>query len=571
MSKRSLICLLTGHVDHGKSQIIESITNCSIIKKEAGSITQKISAIDASEEQIKQGCKTLLNQIKTEIPGILFIDSPGHASFTNLRKRGGNIADMAVLVIDIREGIKPQTIEAIEILKKYKTPFIIAANKIDLISGWTDKSEDLLSDLENQSEQVTTELNTLFYNIVGELYHHGFDADRFDKISDYTKQIAIIPLSAKSKKGIPELLMVLTGLSQKFLEKQLTVDNKEDAKGVILEVRKEKGVGNVISTIIYEGTIKLGDKLIIGGIDQSIETKVKSLFLCSHSKLKKISKAESAAAVELVVPDEGEIFSGMPVRVVDEKTKDAVKREVQEMIEEILIQTDEEGIVLKADSLGSLEAILSLLKEAGIKVKKASVGNITKKDIADAKSGKDETEKIVAGFNVSSVPSSDVKIILGDVIYKIEEDIIDYRKKKEKEAQEKELKKIKKPFKARIMPNCIFRQNNPAVVGVEVEAGILTTDVRILKRDGSILPEINSLQDAGKSTNNVEKEKQVAAAINGVTVGRQINEGDVLYSDIDEKDFRKLKDMKKLLNSDEVELLKEIAEIKRKSNPMWGI
>ena len=135
---RSLICLLTGHVDHGKSQIIESISGIKIIEKEAGRITQSIYAVNVSMDKIEKISGNLLGKLKSKIkiPGFLLIDSPGHAAFSNLRKRGGSIADIGIVVIDVNEGILQQTKEDIEILKRYKTPFIIALNKIDIISGW---------------------------------------------------------------------------------------------------------------------------------------------------------------------------------------------------------------------------------------------------------------------------------------------------------------------------------------------------------------------------------------------------------------------------------------------------
>jgi translation initiation factor 5B len=569
---RQLICLLTGHIDHGKSQIVESITGTSIIKKEAGRITQKISAISAPEARIKKICKPLLAKVSStfEIPGLLLIDSPGHASFTNLRKRGGNIADMAVLVVDINEGIKPQTIEALEILKRYKTPFVVAANKIDLIHGWIKKSEYLTEDISTQREEVFSSFNQKLYSIVGDLFTQGFNADIFTKVQDYTKQVAIIPVSAKTGEGLPELLMVLLGIAQKFLGGELRLEREKPAKGVILEIKKGKGMGTVLSTIIYEGNIKAGDKLVIGGIDEPIETRVKCIFSCDKGAPKTKEIFYAASAVELIVTESEGIFSGMPVRVAN-RDAEKIKKEVQEVVDEVLLETDKEGIVVKADSLGSLEAVIQLLKENGIRIKRASIGDISKKDIAEAKSDSNELNQVIVGFNVAPVPTSEIKVITSDVIYQIVDNILEFREKKQKEMEILEMKEVTKPFKAMIMSNYVFRQSNPAVVGVEVLGGTLVTDIKIMKKDGSSLPEISSIQAEGKSVNSVEKGKQVAIAINHVIVGRQINEGDILYSDLEEKEFRKLKDMKKLLNQEEIEILKEIAEIKRKQNPMWGV
>jgi len=563
---------LTGHIDHGKSQIAEAITETQIIKKEAGSITQKISAINASKETIKKICGNLLTKVnlKMQVQGLLLIDSPGHASFTHLRKRGGSIADMAVLVIDINEGIKPQTLEALDILKRYKTPFVVAANKIDLIHGWSKKSDYFVQDIELQSDYVKKDFNKKFYELVGSLFNNGFNADRFDKIEDYTKQVAIIPISAKTKEGLPELLMVLTGLAQKFLEKKLEINRESPAKAVILEVKKEKSMGTVLNTIVYEGKIEQGDKLVIGGIDKPIETRVKCLFSCEAGKPKKKNEVYAASAVDIIVTESGDIFSGMPLRVANKNTEQ-IKKEVQQIVDEVIIETDSDGVVVKADSLGSLEAITQLLKESNINIKRASIGSISKKDIAEAKSDKNKLNKVVIGFNVEPIESPEVKIISGDVIYKIVEDINKFREQRKREIESEELKTLTKPFKIKIMPNYIFRQSNPAVVGVEVIAGTLVTNIKLMKKDGSVIPDVSTIQEQGKSVNNVGTGKQVAVSIKKVVVGRQIDEGDTLYSDIDEKTFRKIKDMKKLLNREEIEVLKEIAEIKRKQNSLWGV
>src|SRR3989339_35626 len=178
MTIRSPLCVVLAHVDHGKTSILDKIRGSTIAKGEAGGITQAIGASIIPLETIKELCGKLLERLNMEftIPGLLFIDTPGHASFTSLRKRGGNLADIAVLVIDINEGVKPQTVESIEILKHYKTPFVIAANKIDLISGWKSSDESLLVNINKQSQNLQHVLDTKLYEIVGKLAEMGFDS-----------------------------------------------------------------------------------------------------------------------------------------------------------------------------------------------------------------------------------------------------------------------------------------------------------------------------------------------------------------------------------------------------------
>ena len=278
---RSPICIVLGHVDHGKSSILDKIRNTDIVESEPGKITQAIGASIIPLDAIKKVCGKLLENLnmKFTIPGILAIDTPGHAAFTTLRKRGGSISDIAILVVDINEGFKPQTEEAIEILKTYKTPFIVAANKIDLIPGWKRKNEFLLKNIESQEMSTIGLFEQKMYELVGK-FNEKFtiQADRFDRVQDFTKQVAIVPVSAITGEGIPELLMVLAGLAQKYLEQCLECNVEGQAKGTILEVKEEKGLGKAMDVIIYDGTLKVNDIIVIGGIDQPIVTKVRELF-----------------------------------------------------------------------------------------------------------------------------------------------------------------------------------------------------------------------------------------------------------------------------------------------------
>jgi len=565
---RSLNCVFVGHVDHGKTSLLDKIRGTSVAKNEPGLITQSINAYNISLKTIEKFAFGLIKE-KLKIPGILAIDSPGHAAFTNLRKRGGSLADMAVLVIDINEGFKPQTHEALEILKHYKTPFVIALNKLDLISGWHNKDKALIKNINLQSENVKKIFDEKLYNIVGKLYELGFNAERFDKIEDYTKQIAIIPVSAKTSEGIGELLIILAGLAQKFLEKNLEVDTEKQGKGTILEVKDVKGIGKCLDIILYDGNIKEGDKLIIGGIKSAIEVKLRGLWALQENKFIKAINVNAASAIRINAPNLDDVYSGMPLRVANfnvEKLKEEVQREVQN----VLIETEKSGIIVKADSLGSLEGLIYLLKENNIKIKKASIGEITKDDLIKAENDKDELNKIVLGFNIKNVKAN-VKVITSQVIYALLDELNKFREYKRKEVDLIKLGSIIKPFKIKILNGYIFRQSNPAVVGVEVLLGILKTNVMLMKDNGLSLVEVKELQNEGKNMKEVKTGEQVAMSLQGVIVGRQINEGEILYSDITEDNFRKLKEMKKLLNEQEIKALKEIAEIKRRNNSLWGV
>ena len=586
---RKLICTVLGHVDHGKSSILDKIRGTCIIKGEPGAITQAIGASIIPLETIEKKCGALLESLKLEItiPGLLFIDTPGHAAFTNLRKRGGALADISILVVDINEGMKPQTEEAIEILKSDKTPFIIAANKIDKIPGWRSFPEKKLMEIINsQTENVQREFDNKLYELVGQLAKHDFNAERFDRIEDFAKQIAIVPTSALTGEGIPEILMVLIGLAQRFLEKGLKTDISGPAKGTIMEVKETVGLGTTIDVILFDGTLKKNDTIVIGGIDEPIVTKVRALLEPKplaemrdiKSKFMQVPKVTAATGVKISAPGLDKAVAGMPLRSCKEQEIEQIKKEIQEEVGEVVTETEEAGVIVKADSLGSLEALNLMLKEGDIPIRRASIGEINKKDIIEAHSNKEQFPLLAAvlGFNVtgeeveSFAKEKEVKVITSDVIYRIIEDYQKWKEEEKKRIEMERLDKLVRPCKLMLMKGYVFRQNNPAIVGTEVLEGTVKTGIQVMK-DGKSISRIKSMQKEQESINQAKKGDQVAIAYEGVTVGRQINEGDTLYSAIPEDDFRQMKELKEYLSKEEIEILKEIAAIMRKKEPMWGI
>ena len=582
---RSPIVTVVGHVDHGKSSILDKIRGSAIVAQEAGGITQAIGASIIPIETVRKVCGKLLDMLNLQftIPGLLFIDTPGHAAFTNLRKRGGNLADIAVLVVDINEGFKPQTFESVEILKTYKTPFIIALNKIDLIGGWrADSSVPVVQNIQNQSANVITDFETKLYKIASSLSETGFSSDRFDRVDDYTKQIAIVPCSAKTGEGIPELLMVVAGLAQKYLGSKLACTT-DFARGTVLEIKEEKGLGKTMDVIIYDGCLNVGDTIVIGGLAEPIVAKVRALFEPApltemrgeKTKFRPVKFVSAATGVKISAPGTEDVVAGMPVVSATKERIEEAKKEVQKTVEEVTLETDAEGVVIKADTLGSLEALSKMLKEKGIGIIKASVGNITKKDISDAESNleKDPLKAAVLGFNVRLEREgiqSRAKILTSPVIYRLIEDFEQWQADEKKKMEAGELADIIRPCKIQILEGYVFRQSNPAVVGCEIISGTARTGMPIMKA-GKEITIIKEIQVEKENVTTAERGLRVAISFENVTVGRQIREGDILYSSISEEHFREMKRLKEYLNHDEIELLKEIAEIKRKENPVWGV
>ncbi len=231
---RQPIVSVLGHIDHGKTQFLDTIRGTAVVKREAGRITQHIGATEIPMDVIRKICGSLFGNKRFTVPGLLFIDTPGHQAFTTLRARGGALSDLAVLVVDINEGFKPQTVESLNILKRYKTPFVVAANKIDLINGWVSEKRAFAESFKAQGEPARELLDKKIYELIGELYNHGFSSERYDRVTDFAKNIAIVPISAKIGEGIPDILMILVGLAQRFLESQLETINV--GEGTVLEV-----------------------------------------------------------------------------------------------------------------------------------------------------------------------------------------------------------------------------------------------------------------------------------------------------------------------------------------------
>ena len=243
--RQPIVCVL-GHVDSGKTLLLDKIRKTTVGLREVGGITQHIGASFFPVETLsKLVGPEAIARMKSgiEIPGLLVIDTPGHEAFSNLRRRGGSVADIAILVVDILRGFEAQTFECIDILKARKTPFIVAVNKVDRVPGWKSEPDaPFMKVYQKQDPFVREDLDNKLYDIMGTFSKQGFSSDRFDRVRDFTSTIALIPVSAKTGEGIPELLMVLIGLTQQYLKKQLQT-TEGPAKGSILGNQRRTRVG----------------------------------------------------------------------------------------------------------------------------------------------------------------------------------------------------------------------------------------------------------------------------------------------------------------------------------------
>ncbi|MDY6764087.1 MAG: translation initiation factor IF-2 [Halobacteria archaeon] len=582
---RTPIISVLGHVDHGKTTLLDRIRGSAVAEDEAGAITQHIGSTVVPISVIKEICESLMSG-DFEVPGLLFIDTPGHHAFTTLRSRGGALSDIAVLVVDVNDGFQPQTKEAINILDQYKTPFVLAANKIDTIPGWNpNEGASFNETYDKQPERVRRELDNRLYEIIGELNDEGFSGDRYDRVKNFQENIGIVPVSAKTGEGVPDLLTVLVGLSQRFLKENLKLHTEGPGTGTVVEVKEERGFGTTVDIILYDGVVEVGDRVVIGGKEEPIVTDVRALLkprelseIRVEKEFERVERVTAAAGIKVAAPNLDDAMAGAPFRVVSsDKDVDAVVNEVRKEMGEVEVETQEEGIVVKGDTLGSIEALGKTLSEEDIPIMKIDDGDVSKRDVVDAETAEEREHRAIIAFNVDVrddareyADNALVRIFEGDVIYRLIENYQEWVDGLRSERAEKILGSVVRPCKFRILPDHVFRQSNPAVVGVEILGGYLEKNIDV-ERDGDVVGTVKGIQKQGEDIDSAEDGERVSVAIDGPIVGRQIDEGDVLYSSIPEKHAKALEsEFYEGLKNSERTVLDEYLDKKRQDDPFWA-
>ena len=580
---RSPIVTVLGHIDHGKTSLLDKMRGTGVQSREAAGITQHIGASFFPTDTIKSICGSLLKNLARDltIDGLLFIDTPGHEAYLNLRRRGGAIADIAILVVDITEGPLTQTYESLKILRSGKTPFLIAANKLDKIPGWKSKPDMTLTQaIKAQSKTVQSEIDKRIYEIVGALSANDIMSERFDRVRDFRKNVAIVPTSAITGDGIPELLMVLSGLTQQFLKERLHVTSGP-AKGAILEVREETGLGLTLDTIVYDGVLRKNDTIVVGGLEDVVVAKIRALLQPREldeirdpkERFTNVSEVHAAAGVKIVAPDLEGAVAGAPVYAVwDKENLEPMKQKIRDEVSSIRIETDKSGVVLKTDTLGSLEAVSTFLQERNVPVRLADVGPIVKRDIIEASAAgdTDPLNAVVLGFNVKFAPDIEelaaefgVEVFLSDVIYRLYDDYNAWLIVKKEQAKAESLSSIIRPGKIELIPDYVFRQSKPAIVGVKVH-GVIRPKVGLMNSEGKRVGTINQIQDRSVNIDEATEGMEVAVSIRGPTIGRQVKSNEVLYTFMPDKHILAIrKKFKEDLTPSELEVLEEIVRIRR--------
>ena len=592
MRIRQPIVAVLGHVDSGKTSILDKIRGTGVQGREAGGITQHIGASFLPDETIKKICGSLydkLGKAETKIPGLLVIDTPGHEVFTNLRARGGSAADIAILVVDINRGFQPQTNESLKILESRKVPFVVALNKVDMISGWQKSDIPYISEaIKNQATYVQTTIDEQIYNVVGALSILGYQSEAFYRVQDFKKEISIVPVSARSGVGIPELLAVLVGLTQQFLQKKLDQEEKS-TRGIVLEVNDEVGLGPTANMILIDGNLTKDDNIVVAKRDSVIITKPKAMLLPKaldemrdpRDKFKPIDEVTAAAGIKIASPDLDGVLPGSSVYAAsDIKQAEDLKRSLESEMKSVFIDTETTGLIIKCDTIGSLEAITEMLRRKQIPISKADIGPVTRRDVMEAKAIKEKDRHlgVILAFNVKIFPDaqtasdeSHIQIFEEKVIYSLIDNYSLWVDEDSADLENSIFNEFTPLCKFTFLKGYAFRNSNPAVFGIRVDVGKLRQKISFMNKSGKKIGTIHSLENEGKTVNVVKTNEEVACSVQNITIGRQIFEEDVFYT-LPTPDEAKnlLKKYSHRLDSEELKVLKEIVEIQRNINPVYG-
>jgi translation initiation factor 5B len=583
---------MLGHVDTGKTTLLDKIRGTAVQLREAGGLTQQIGASYFPLDTLIAITQRLVKDFKVniQIPGLLVVDTPGHEAFANLRTRGGSVADIAILVVDVMHGFENQTFESLNILKSRKVPFIVAANKIDRIQGWrSSENGSFLNNYRDQQDFVQSDLDNRLYNIMGTLSRQGFSSERFDRVKNFTKNIAIVPLSAKTGEGLGELLAVLIGLTQQYLGDRLEY-TQGPAKGTVLEIREEMGLGTTLNAIIYDGVLNSDDTIVIGGKEGPLVTKIRAILVPQpleeirdpRKKFDTIDEVSAAAGIKIAASGIDDAIAGGPLLAVGEDIPlEKALKEIEQELERLRIQTDQTGIILKTDTLGSLEAIIQSLKSKEIPIRVADIGDVSRREVMEALSVKYEEPLYgtILAFNVKILPDAEreasnqnIPIFWNDIIYNLMDEYVSWMEKEREANIRKEFESLTLPGKIRVMDGFIFRRAKPAIFGVEVIRGIIESGVSMINEDGERIGHISQIQERGESINRAQEDKEVAISMPQPIVGRHVKESDILYVDIPEQEASKLRNkFIGRLTEGEEEALQELVEIKRKIDILWAV
>ncbi len=585
MRVRQPIVAVLGHVDSGKTSLLDTVRGTGVQGREAGGITQHIGASFLPAETLRESCGSLYGRLESsdfQVPGLLVIDTPGHEVFRNLRTRGGSAADIAILVVDANKGFQMQTNESLDILRRRGVPFVVALNKVDALGGWrSTETESITESLKAQGESMRATLDEKIYAVVGSLSVLGYESEAFWRVGDFKRQVAIVPVSARTRVGIPELLTVLVGLAQQYLQKRLEQSSKE-SHGIVLEVNDEPGLGETANVMLIDGSLGMGDTVIAATRDSAISTRPRAILLPKpldemrdpRDRFLPVERVDAAAGVKIASPGLAGVLPGSTMYVAADAA--AIERHKSEIISEIgsvFIDTKTTGVIVKCDTIGSLEALTEMISSGATAVSKADIGAVTKRDVAEARAIKERDRHlgVILAFNVKILPDAreeaavhHVRIFENRVIYELVDSYTRWVGEDSANIEDAIFSEITPISRFTFLDGCAFRNSGPAVFGVRVDVGLLRQKVQFMDPTGRRVGTIHQLQRDKKPVDSARAGEELACSVNGVTIGRQLIEGTTYYTLPTSSEAKKLlAAFLHRLSSDEKTTLNEVVEAQR--------
>ncbi|KAJ9469500.1 Eukaryotic translation initiation factor 5B [Diplonema papillatum] len=570
---RSPICCVLGHVDTGKTKLLDCIRRTNVQHGEAGGITQQIGASFFPVKSLLEKTKSLNDHLKQklaiEVPGLLVIDTPGHESFANLRGRGSALCDIAILVVDIMHGLEAQTKESIQLLKKRKCPFVVALNKIDRLFEWVPhKDMPFPLTLKKQKDYVKQEFRSRMDGVAAELSEQGLNSCLYTENKNFLKNVSLVPTSAHTGEGIPDLLMLMVQLTQRHMNAQLMYT--DELKCTVLEVKKIEGHGVTIDVILVNGTLREGDTILICGLNGPIVTQVRAL-LTPHPMKEIRVKGEyihhkaikAAQGIKIAATGLEDAVPGTPMLVVkDGDDIEELQEEVMRELGTVIKRTQGDfGVAVQASTLGALEALLVFLQDSKIPVSTVGVGDLHKKTIMRVVGMKEKHPKyaVILCFDVAVTKEAqefadkeEITIFTADIIYHLQDKFNKYLEDYTNTIQDKNKVSAVFPCELITLPGKAFNKKNPILLGMEVVQGQLRVGTPLFawkkNENGKTVPfhvgKVEAVEKEHKPQKVSRKGQQVAVKIKTetVTFGRQIDETDHLWSEITRDSIDALKE-----------------------------
>eukprot|EP00252_Welwitschia_mirabilis_P019493 TRINITY_DN452_c0_g2_i1.p1 TRINITY_DN452_c0_g2~~TRINITY_DN452_c0_g2_i1.p1 ORF type:complete len:1534 (-),score=519.42 TRINITY_DN452_c0_g2_i1:477-5078(-) len=569
---RSPICCILGHVDTGKTKLLDCIRRTNVQEGEAGGITQQIGATYFPMENIRERTKELKADATLRVPGLLVIDTPGHESFTNLRSRGSGLCDIAILVVDIMHGLEPQTIESLNLLKMRHTPFVVALNKVDRLYSWKSRNNaPIRNTLKQQSKNVQNEFEQRLSMVITQLKEQGLNSELYYKNKEIRKYVSIVPTSAISGEGIPDLLLLLIQLTQKMMEEKLMYIS--EVQCTVLEVKVVEGLGTTIDVVLINGVLHEGDQIVVCGMQGPIVTNIRALLTPHPMKELRVKgsyqhhkELKAAQGIKITAQGLEHAIAGTQLYVVgpDDDLED-VKEEAMQDMRSVMSRIDKsgEGVCVQASTLGSLEALLEFLKTPAvdIPVSGISIGPVHKKDVMRASVMLEKKKKeyaAILAFDVKVTPEAreladelGVRIFMADIIYHLFDQFTAYVGNLKEERKKEAAEEAVFPCVLKILPNCVFNKKDPIIVGVDILEGVarVGTQLCVPTKDFIDIGRIASIEINHKAVSVARKGQQVAMKIAGSSpeeiqkmVGRHFDVEDELVSHVTRRSIDILKE-----------------------------